>query len=1086
MMSYDQRRPSDVLSSARPNGGRGRMPSNSILGHKRTSSGRMESKENIDGVDSQFSPFTSPELSEGSGRKIRPTFSPVARPISAMQRTGNSVPNLRESDSPHDTKIPRPNTTAPNYESLSARGSPGSPMPASNGNARRIRQPLGLKAAFKLAEAQDARERSGSSSSNGSIDLKRAFEMANAEANRVAVGSPSPAPRSYRRRESTDTRSNQYFGSPVNVDLGQRLQQFDQNHQLSNNGGPLDGIFATKGRTGPNATESTNTLAKKAGNSSSGSTSEYRKGSAPSQDGAGRNSAERTKWDAVGRNSVLPSIEFAPLPPVDMGSEDEDLLVSSPAARPSNLSPEKSYAWDLDADFTAGDLQVSDSPRIKLGRNSIATGGSPAAKSPESRKPNEKLSRIRELEHEAANANIPEDESSVGPKRTNPRLDEIRAREMVARSPRAVAESRLEEIRAKNAEARSRSTSPEEARRLTSQSLRNHPQSPLLGNISTKANGSPQLGERISGTPITVFRNSSNDSLESRPREEAISSYPPQVSAYDDSYDLLRRLALATSPRQSPKNSPESEERKLPSNTNSTRISVTQNSNGPEVHREELMSKGSRARISRDQLAVGFSGLPKRSSNNSYDDKRQSLVNSETDPLDRIEAEMKLFALGDKDSEKASTRAPSPGLSEKSEPIEEETPKQKRIDPLSLPTPRVSGAYVMTPATVKVKRERDDDWVDVESDNSTPANSIPKQQATGYQGSKVEQEAYELSDKVTKSTGKLSAPVRRPKRRPKQHQPLINTASIPTVKDDLRAILRQHHIDDSTLDDFDGLLDDQDIDAKELEKIVDDTVLKIEEDMKAAGLTDQERELQAYDRMSKSLKTGLLGIRSAKQGIERLEDKVIHSDHTDFDAQIDAELQKLSRSTSPSTHKPFRTESVGITWPKLFSRQPRFRLTPLGILTMAIAIWYVIEATFCSRYVNHYECPRGMTCDWSPNEPYFPYAAPFMLDEWATGGKGRALVWRIGDAVGDVRSEVSDWLTGHDFTKDEVMYMNIWERKRHRRRLHRRGIYWKWSEPAQFRHKFQAWRNSWKERQRAIEDGEPIWIDESMSADERL
>ncbi|KAI4592389.1 hypothetical protein KJ359_011199 [Pestalotiopsis sp. 9143b] len=1004
-MAFSPRSPPDVLATARPNGGTGRTPQ-SIVGHKRTGSGRIESKENLHDEEGASFTFSSPDLSVGSATKSRLPHSPIARPVSLLGRT-----NLSR-ESPRDSQIPRPKTSAPTSEHLNGQRPAGSPMPSPADISRRRRQPLGLKAAFQLAEAQEFRERSGSSSSSGSnIDLKKAFEMANAEANRVAYGSPSPAPRSYRRRESIDTRSNQYFGSVGGVDLGHRLRQFDKNHQIGSSNGEFDGLFTSNGHAAPKVAQEDNQAERQSG-----------------------------KVEELPRGSAGPGIDFPdpdldPLSPVDYGNED---LGSSPIARPTNPSPEKSFGWDLDADFTAGDLQVSNSPRIKLGRNNSPSNDSAPA-SPivdQPKRTNDKLDKIRELEIEAANADIPEEESSLLRRRTNPRLDEIRAREMAAVSPRALSQSKLDEIRAKNAEARSRSSSPEEERHFGLQSSREKPWTSIRDRVNGNRETTTGVGKSASPQHNSRLPRSTGQGVSDRRTKESFSPKQSQLDTKDDT-DLLRRLTEATSPPS----------RNLPQPRDPTPDIAPTNNKAPErvdEHRrlfgEEQQSRDMRAKSSRDRLTVDFAGT--------LLDKAPS----ETDPVDRIEAEMDLFALAKDQSEKSSSRAKSPGLSDRSSI--EETPKAKtRVDPLTLPTPRVMGAYVETPATVKV--ERDLDWTDVESDTTAPQTKIPTKKTEVSKEPKIKYEDTDSSDK-----GKTT---RRVKRRTKRR--LVNTAKIPTVKEDLRMIKRQNHIEDSTLDDFDDLLDNEDIDPS------------IEDDLKSED--DDEK---TWLRMSKSLQTGLQGIRSAKLGIERLEDKISQSKQRS--ALVQSSTIFETQDTPMAYHPSYSEAQFG--FPIFYRRYPTFRLTPLGLVTFLLAIWYAVESVFCSLYVDTYNCPSGMTCDWSPNEPYFPYAAPFMLDEWATGGKGRALAWRVGQEFGDVAAEVSDWVTGHDFTKDEVMYMDVWDRRRHRRRLNKRGLYRKWIEPVQHKYKFQAWRNSWNEKQRDLDEGIPMWEDESMNADEVL
>ncbi|KAI1859817.1 hypothetical protein JX265_010266 [Neoarthrinium moseri] len=1090
MMSHDQRRASDVLTAARPNGRGSNKPTTSILGHKRTGSGRIESKENYAGARDIRA---SPTFSEASSRQSQSPYSPALHPAARDHRNSAPIASLGDLGSPRDTRIPRPKTTAPNLSTTNPRRTPQ--MQSPSGPSRNVRQPIGLKAAFKLAEEQEARERSGSDE-DGTINLRQAFNMANAEANHLALGSPSPAPRSYRRRESEDLRSNQFFGSGgPSMDLGLQLKKFDRNHQLGNAGASGAGAFTTKGRVGPKVAETANTLAEKASNSSLGSSPENRRTSQPNLDpGKQKQPASgMVDWENAGRDSLLPSVEFAPLPPVEFDGDVD--LKGSPDAKPSAFSPEKSFNWHLDADFTAGDLQVSNSPRIKLANSSTAFGDPSTS---ESRRSNDRLKQIKALEIEAANAIISDEEASSIAKRGNSRLDEIRAREMEATSPRALAQSRLDEIRAQNSEARSRSQSPEEARTSSKPGSRSKSASPANDQAEKMTHGSvsPFIDRPSSGTPLSSLRNSYHEPLDGLEKgKDTASQDQPKGLPGDDSYDLLRRLARATSSSPSPNASPKLSGPIAKVEAGSTRTSEERDNSRPLLTRQDRRPRDLGAKSSRDRLTVGFAHLRKEQSSDSLEEKRRSLASSEPDPTARIEAEMKLFALGDNYSEKGSTRAPSPGLSEKSEPIEEQTPRPQRniVDPLSQPTPRVTGAYVETPMTVKA--ERDSDWVDLEPDKQTSSSSGVLSGFRRWTGAstgrsevpQVKREGSNASETMIKASGRSSVPAaRRTRSVSRRRRPLVNTAKIPTVKDDLRAILRQHQIDDSTLDDFDGFLLDQDIDHEELEKIVDDTVTKLEEDLNVPGLTDHERELQAYDRMSKTLKTGLLGIRSAKQGIERLEDKVAHSEKKDPLIPVLADLGLSSSSPIPLFHPQLGDSTTHIYVPPLYRRHP-FRFTPLGLLTLILSIWYTVECIFCSLYVDPYDCadPK-LPCDWSPNEPYYPYAAPFMLDEWITGGKGRALAWRVGEDLGDIVSEVVDWATGHDFTQEDELYMDVWQRKRHRRRLKKWGLVRTWIEPIEFRDKFRAWREAWSVRQRALETGEPVWGDESMSADERL
>ncbi|KAH8676228.1 hypothetical protein BX600DRAFT_508402 [Xylariales sp. PMI_506] len=979
---------------------------------------------------------------------------------------------------------------------LHDRGSPLHHGQSPRASTPRTRQPIGLKAAFKLAEEQEEREKSDGDST---FDLKQAFNMANAEVKRAIQGSPSPAPRSYRRRESEDLRSNQYFTGAGKGDLDQHLEIFDRNHQLTAGAGPLDGLFTT--RNNRNGAE----VNRFGGTSNSHSASQTRRPSQGHGDLQEKLPTDTIDWEKPTRRDVKQVIEFAPLPPVEFPTPGSELaagpLGGFPIARPATMSPEKSYNWHLDADFTAGDLQISDSPRIKLGKNKGSTAGdSPISDSSHSSRGNNRLQQIRELEVAAKNAIIRNEDASPALTRRQSRLDEIRVLEMEAASKRAVAKSRLDEIRAKNSEARSRSDSPEASSKGSNKSSpRPGSTSPhnLLDKRPSKTSPGPttMTGEAIPGTPVTIFRSSKQNGKDEKFQDGI------NARSEDDSHELLRRLARATSqsPPPAQDDAPKAAGPALSKDTRAESSSDTREQSRPRLAREDRQHKELGAKNSRDRLTVGFAGLHKGLASEALQEKRRSLAHSDSDPTDRIEAEMKLFAPLDNYSERGSIRAPSP-MSEKSEPVADETPRPaKQADPLTQPTPRVIGAYVDTPATVKVEK-RDEAWVDVKSEDdsldlpASSSNSRDKEALSGDVKAPIESKSIkapngDASDKVAKVSGRSSSvPAGRRARSTskRRRRPLINTAKIPTVKEDLRAIIEQHRLDDSTLDDFDELLANVDVDDEDLQNMVDDTVLKFEEDLALSGLTDRERELQAFDRMSKSLKTGLLGIRSAKQGIERLEDKVTHSEQKTPSAD-NLTMQAALASLTKAQHHLGSTESTFyISMPHLYRREPKFKLTLFGLLSLLFALWYAVESYFCFHYVVPYDCPPNRPCDWSPNEPYFPYATPFMLDEWVTGGDGREIVWRIGQEIGDIMAEASDWVTGHDFTKDEEMYMNVWARKRHRRRLKKRGLNLKWVEPPEFKEKFRSWREAWKAREQAIERGEALWGDESMSADERI
>lgn len=1036
------------------------------------------------------------------------SFSPAnyGNPTRLRTRTRSSLSSFSQSrasagtDSP---RIPRPKSTGPTESRsyLRRRSSTQQKSPMLPGSTPRERRPLGLAQAWNLAKATDG----DNGQSDETFDLKNAFDMAKAEADGVRLGSPSPAPRPQRL-----TKDPQELGSVRNAgrDLGQQLKKFDRNHQLTNGAGSFRGLFSRRNSIGPKVTETANALATKASDDGI-QEAQGPYGASLEAHSRKQSSESLLSEEDYHRFSPLPSIEPSRVD-VDRSSPSKNRprfsprrSYNSPSKNRPNFSPEKSYNWQLDADFTAGDLQVSDSPRIKAAKTedreanrASPSGSSRSSDSQSGRRSDARLEQIRQREIEAAGIEFPESDESF-PRKTNRRLDEIRAREMEARSKRAVATSRLDEIRIKNSEARSESQSPESGKN-TYQHPHHRASFDGLGTAKTNGVGG---GESIRDGPFTTSRN-----LDGNYSDKASNPETRKDLSRNDSYDLLRQLARATSASPSPPNTKNTQE--LLWQEPIIKQEPPQEPPEKETSRPRFLRslRNPEAKGFRERLSVGFAGLRNNLSSDSLSERRRIKTTSEPDPVDRIQAEMNLFAPQDNYSEKGSVRAPSPASSTTSE---EETPRQNHvIDPLSQPTPRVTGAYVDTPATVRVKTE--DGSVPEKApeakaslasrllfgsrsrasskSDSEPKESNTKQEANAKQEDNVKQEESE-SDGLGRTGRDSSKPAaRRARSTSRRRRPLINTAHIPTPSEDLRAILRHNQIDDSTLDDaeFDRLLAGANLDHDALERVVSETIQAVDEASGTFNSAEREEELerQRIERMSKSLKTGLLSIRSAKQGIERLEGKVAQSEHQ-IPPSLAADLGNSDSWKAP-TFQPYTDSALHLPIPRLYRRKPRFAFTPFGLLSFIFLTWYTLESAFCFLYVSDYECTPSLPCDWSPHEPYFPYAMPFMLDEWSTGGKGRELAWWVGEEVGDLAAEVADWISGNDFTKRETMYMDAWERKRHWRRLRKKGLVKKWVAPPEYREKIRSWKAAFQARERARETGDDWDYETTLSEDESL
>ncbi|KAK3695209.1 hypothetical protein B0T22DRAFT_371543 [Podospora appendiculata] len=787
----------------------------------------------------------------------------------------------------------------------------------------------------------------------------------------------------------------------------------------------------------------------------------------------------------------------------------------------------KSFPWEADADFTAGDLQFSNSPPVAAGRTNTRIDEiraleaevekHPIVETVEPRPRNSRLDQIRALEIEAAlkyTSEPPEQppepqvvvEDPASPSaqpagQSESRIDRLRAREIESLSRRALATTRLDEIR-------SRSSSPEIIRNPSKEVLRSlspdgaRSQGPEKGGRPAQEESQRiPIAQVIStGTPVNnggpatkddkaEGEQNKSDAPEPKPKPKPKPDNPDSQTR-DDSRDLLRRLALATtSPSPSPEPRPAKDDGDVAARGREGRDATRQ--------RKSDVAKGD------VRPSVGFVGLRRGSSVSSGSDKRSNLALSDSDPTDRIEGEMKLFAPAENHSERGSLRAPSPDPDEGG--TNNETPRPGKLDPLAQPTPRVTGAFVETPATVKVEKPQQPSADPVAGDpqgNGTKAGApngarvaIEKQPSK----STAIDPASALRSRKTSPLGHTSSVSTRRRARslPRTRSPLINSARPPTVKDDLLEIQRSHHLEDSTLDDFADLLDGQQHDGQ---TVFDRYSAKSEQG--ADALSDSKKELDTYDRMNKALQTGLLGIRTAKQGIERLEDKVSHGDakppprtngHTH--AHPHAHDETTPAAACPACHGQPVLGNTSLTYihlpmPRLWRRRPGFKFTWLGLLLFVGSLWYIAESTMCSLYCRPLVCYPGQPCDWSPDDPRWGYAIPVKLDQWATGGQGRAYARQVAPDVADWVADVWDVATGTDITQVDTKHYS-WEQKhQHRRRLLKKGLARPFVARSEDMEKLEEWKAARLAREAAEAAREMGYSmegeEESMAVDETL
>ena len=594
------------------------------------------------------------------------------------------------------------------------------------------------------------------------------------------------------------------------------------------------------------------------------------------------------------------------LPSVEDGSWTQEITppASRPAsAQPMHTSPEKSKVWDADLDFTAQSLQISTSPQLRVTKSS--------------------------------------------------KLDELRSREIQNLTARAVATNRLEEIRERNSEERSLVSEPVQTntekedvvgKEAAKETLKE--QEPVVEEHREKTTLKEE-GERIPLTPITIFGKAKDfDDYVQRnkitlSRSSSSSSCRPRSSqGVDQSRELLRKLSrsLSSSPKVSdPVNDPDTK-REAPNRSDPVKgLELKEDPNRLEaVKQQEKKSRFSQSQIRKtsDAKKEEEKKVPNRSDFVLASGTSTPAVEAD-DPEERIAAEARLFDLQDK-SERGSIRAPSP--------FDDvgETPRPKP-DPLSLPTPKVTGAYIETPLIRKAR------------------STSPRSKTTEVGPS---------------SRFRDSRP------------PLVNTAKHVSAIEDLRRIQIESRVDDSTLDDLEFLENGAPAEMTETVKSTPDVEYTDSRHPLSQKEIDRRIEEIMLERMNKSLKATTTSIRDARKGIERLEEQV-SSSFISVAQPLPSDIMYIN------VKLPIPKLWVTQTPPKA-GMKPTWKLTWIGLILSLLTLWYVSESAMCAQFCH----PKNSRVNtWQPSDPFFPWAIPTKLDQW-TGEIVSTSISNVADAFG--------------------------------------------------------------------------------------
>ncbi|KAK3397682.1 hypothetical protein B0T20DRAFT_226829 [Sordaria brevicollis] len=762
---------------------------------------------------------------------------------------------------------------------------------------------------------------------------------------------------------------------------------------------------------------------------------------------------ESPSWEQIGDSALLQSSTAAPAEPV-----------TRPATVPPNegVYRAKSFEKNGEVDVAADGSQTFDGPFPSLARS------------------NPKIDEIRLLEMEAASM-FPDEETPSAIRsnqltrgressRTNATLDELRARESRSLLRKTPIVSKLDGISEYDPEHPSGPPSSALSRKPSKESAQ-----------TTASTEAPHTSDTLSKLPIR--RSTSSGRSHTRdgdvrvtPEEIPTSALDMKTSAVTPREHGGLRGNLVESARDD-----ESQARAGPARHDSRgdrnseefgrqpQETEDRPSTGEALLKGEHQS-GTRGRVLKGAIrqkrldsvkgdvrpSVGFTGLRRDPSADSASGCRPNPAQSESDPTERIQGEMSLFAPMENQSERGSQRAPSPDFDEDEEPeAPSETPKPNRAEAMrqSLPSARASaGSTTMVKiedmevpshfATVKPISDVLDTGITGHRSTQAPNGDTDSRASSRTRGRKRSMSPRKIKHTLsargdrTRDRASLVRPHRRSKSLSQLRLPLANSANPPTVRDDLFEIHRTNQIEDSTLDDLADLLE-----SKDHVRGPTDSANVVPKAASKNESINGEDDIEVYKRMSESLKTGLLGIRTAKQGIERLETSVFHADAKDLGHQHNGDTSSVcSTCQDDSSAGHAKVTYVYLPLPQLYQRQPRFRLTLLGLVLFLVTLWYIGESTMCSMYCKPQYCYSGKPCNWSPDDPVWGYSIPVKLDQWVTGGRGKVFANQATLDITDWFADVWDAATGVDITKVDTSHYTLEQKRQHRRRLLNKGL----------------------------------------------
>ncbi|KAG5989197.1 hypothetical protein E4U43_004545 [Claviceps pusilla] len=442
----------------------------------------------------------------------------------------------------------------------------------------------------------------------------------------------------------------------------------------------------------------------------------------------------------------------------------------------------------------------------------------------------------------------------------------------------------------------------------------------LLRRLARAASASPAAAEPAGASLATTNKRAAPSELSSRMSSTARPSLAAGPSTFTDLGRKAAPLTFSVNNNNNNNNNNQTST-KAGTNTSSSTSTSTSTSHVPNREPKSKSFKSSFSTGSSNRFnirfndgplikpTVGFAGLRRANSAESVKSKRSSMQ-SEADPTARIEGEMKLFALADNQSERGSIRAPSLGSdSDREEDTEhrrndgggggggggddddddddgdeddhlaETTPKPQKHDFVSMPTPKITGAFIETPVTVKpinrmtederrkeeegededklvkpfrekLKEQRERQVRDGKKNQAHRANMLGDTKAADPSRHNDDDAASDPGttsgrshqDDETAAAAALQKKKARARSVPRERAraPLKNSAKLPSARDDLRELQRRHNMDDSTVEDVEELLAGQKRASRKIRELLEQGPSRAELDDAGVRLLDEE------------------------------------------------------------------------------------------------------------------------------------------------------------------------------------------------------------------------------------------------------